>query len=168
MTLIKVDGKPSTQAGEALTPHASKLSARLGSSRLAIVELRSVENVVPGPDEDRETTVKVRIVMLEVAAEEQEETLRKALHALHVHRTAWGTLTEDGDLEFAKDTLASLRDDLHGYEAARLRSLIDLWTGYARNALLSRKITQAELRSELQKTVDALREAIHGGRENTD
>lgn len=166
MTLIKVDGKPSTQAGEALTPHASSLSARLGSSRLAVAELRSVERVEPGPDEDKETAVKVRIVALEIASPEQEETLRKALYALHVHRTAWGTLTEAGDLEFAKDTLASLRDDLHGYEAARLRSLIELWTDYARNALMSAKITQAEMRAELKKVVDALRAAIHGGRED--
>jgi len=164
VTAMKIDSKPSMQASEALAPHASPLFASLGSSRLAVVELRSVERAEPAPDEDKETAVKVRIVGLEVANADQEETLRRAMQALHLHRTAYGTITEDGDLEMAKSTLALIGDELHAYEAARLRSLIEVWTNYGRQALFSSKLTEAEVRSEMKKVFDVLRGAIHGER----
>lgn len=162
MTAIKVDAKLATGANEALTPHANALFAALGSNRMAVIELRSVERAEPAPDEDKERAVKVRIALLEVANADQEETLRRALRALHLHRTAYGTLTEDQELELSKATLADTAGELSHIESARLRALIDHWTRYANQALLSSKLTEAEVRSEMRKVVDAMRDAIYG------
>lgn len=162
MTAIKIDGKPATNASEALAPHAGALFAALGSKRMAVVEIRSVERAEPAPDEDKEQAVKVRITHLEVANADQEETLRRALRALHLHRTAYGTLNEEQELELSKSTLADTAGELSHVEAARLRALIEHWTTYGRRTLNSAKLTEAEVRSELNKVMDAMRDAIFG------
>lgn len=162
MTVIKIDAKPSTSAGESLTPHAGPMFATLGSTRMAVVEMRSVLRAEPAPDEDKERAVTVRISHLEVANPEQEETLRRALRALHLHRTAYGTLNEEQEMELSKATLADTAGELSHIEAARLRALVEHWTTYGRRALNSAKLTEAEVRSELTKTMDAMRDAIYG------
>lgn len=162
MTTIKVDAKPSTYASESLAQHAGPLFATLGSTRMAVVELRSVERAEPAPDEDKERSVKVRISHLEVANPDQEESLRRALRALHLHRTAYGTLNEEQELELSKGTLEDTAGELSHIEAARLRALIDHWTTYGRRALNSAKLTEAEVRSEMAKALDAMRDAIYG------
>jgi hypothetical protein len=98
MTKIRFDSKVSASAADALTPLAGTLYAALGTHRVAVMELASVERNDLADDEDKEPYVKVRVVHLEVANEEQEETLRQALRALRLHRTATGTLDEDGEV----------------------------------------------------------------------
>lgn len=162
MTAIKVDSKLATHANEALTPHASPLFGRLGSSRLAVVELRSVERTEPAEEEDKEQAVKVRIAHLEVAGADQEETLRGVMRALNAHRTAYGTLTEDEDVQLADSTLERACGEINAVEAARLHVAVDRWTEYLSRALSQTKLTAAGLRSEVDAAIRGLRAAKLG------
>jgi hypothetical protein len=162
MTAIKVDAKLATNANEALNPHAAALFARLGSRRLAVVELRSAERTEPAPDEDKEQAVKVRIQALEVANPEQEETLRNVLRALHLHRTAYGTLNEEGELELSASTLERAAGEVNAIEAARLHAAIDQWVVYGNRVLSSNKATQSDVRREFDAVLKGLRAAVDG------
>jgi len=154
-----VDAKLATNANEALNPHAAALFARLGSTRMAVVELRAVERAEPAPDEDKEQAVRVRIQHLEVANPEQEDTLRQVLAALHLHRTAYGTLTEDGDLELSSGTLERAAGEVNAIEAARLHVAIDRWTEYGNRVLSRTKVNASELRTEFDTVLKGLRAA---------
>lgn len=160
MTAIKMDGKLATNANESLAPHAAQLFARLGSSRMAVVELRSAERTEPAPDEDKEQAVKVRIQHLEVANPEQEETLRQVLSALRLHRTAYGTLNEEAELELSASTLERAAGEVNAIEAARLHVAIDRWTEYGYRVLTRSKTTASELRQEFDTVIKGLRAAV--------
>lgn len=162
MTAIKVDSKLATNANEALTPHAGPLFGRLGSSRMAVVELRSVERTEPAEEEDKEQAVKVRIAHLEVAGADQEDTLRNVMRALNAHRTAYGTLTEDEDVLLADSTLERAVGEINAVEAARLHVAIDRWTEVLARALTQPKLSSAGLRSEVDTAIRGLRLAKFG------
>lgn len=162
MTAIKVDGKLSVGANEALAMHAGSLFARLGSSRIAVVELRSVERAEPAADEDKEQSVKVRISSLEIANPDQENALRRCLEALHTHRTAYGTLTEDNDIELSSSVIEATGGELNAVEAARLHVAIDKWTEYLRRIQTQSKITQTQMRTEMDTVIKGLRTAVEG------
>lgn len=162
MTQIKVDGKLSVGANEALAAHAGSLFARLGSNRLAVVEIRSVERSEPAADEDKEQSVKVRVSQLEVATADQEDALRRCLEALHTHRTAYGTLTEDQDIELSDSVIEATGGELNAIEAARLKVAIDRWTEYLRRVLTQPKVTNTQLRSEVDTVIRGLRIAAGG------
>ena len=160
MTTIKIDSKPSTHASEALALHAGPMFAKLGATRMAIVELRSVLRAEPAPDEEKEQGVTVRITSLEIANPDQEESLRQALGALHVHRTAYGTLTEDSDIELAASTLERTAGEVNAIEAARLNVAIDRWTEHGRRILSQQKITMPEMRREFDQLIRGLQAAV--------
>lgn len=162
MTKIRFDSKVSASAGDALAPLAGQMYATLGTHRLAICELASVERNDLAEDEQREPFVKVRIVHLEVAAEEQEDAVRQALRALKLHRTAHGTLDEDGDVELSASTLEATAGRLHAVEAARLRIGAQHWLEYARRALAVANPSVMEIRHELDIVARGIEQLLHG------
>jgi hypothetical protein len=165
MTTVKLDSKVGAGAGQALERHVPRLYANLGTRIVGVVELAVVERTEPAPDEDKDPSVKLAIKHLEVANDEQDETVRKAMRALHVQRTARGTLTEDGDIELSDQTLRLVGDMLHDIEAARLRVLADSWARYAEQATMT-ELTVTQLREELVTVARGLRAGLgYGGGE---
>jgi hypothetical protein len=153
---LKIDGRLAANAASGLEPHAGPLYASPGSRRWAVVELKHAERTEPAPDEDSDASVKVRITHLEVANAEQEETLRRVHRALHLHRTAYGTLTEQGEVELADSTLDLAAGELSAIEAARLHVAIDRWVDYGRRVLAGSKATATDLRRELDTVLKGL------------
>ena len=93
MTTIKFDSKVLADVEKAIRPHARDLFNQLGTHVMAIVEIASVERTEQGPDEEKDDVVKVRIVDLEIAADDiADERLRQQMRDLHRRRTSAGTL----------------------------------------------------------------------------
>jgi hypothetical protein len=165
MTTVKLDSKVGAGAGQALERHVPRLYANLGTRIVVVAEMAVVERTEPAPDEDKEASVKLAIKSLEVANEEQDETMRKALRALYMQRTARGTLTEDGEIELSDSTLRLTADMLQSIEAARLRVLAGHWAHYAEQATRS-ELTVTQLREELVTVARGLRAGLgYGGGE---
>ncbi|WP_213452865.1 hypothetical protein [Rhizomonospora bruguierae] len=156
MTVIKLDTKPATNAALALERHAQRLYARPGVRIVGVCELAHVERTQPAPDEDKEPTVKLRVVHLEVANPEQEDSLRQAMEALYLHRSAQGTLGEDGDIELSERTIKLTSGLLHAVEAARRRTAVAHWASYARRALGVPNLATSEIRHELDAVATGL------------
>jgi hypothetical protein len=147
---IKLDTKLSTSAEGVLDE----------LSRQVYDNLAHVERSQPAPDTEIEPTVKVRITSLEVGREDQEHALRDAMRALYLHRTASGTLTEDGEIELSKRTIEMTGGMLHAIEAARLRTVVRHWGEYARAVGRSNKpLTVSELLHEVVAIADGLEAA---------
>ncbi|MGW0550523.1 hypothetical protein [Streptomyces altiplanensis] len=93
MTTIKFDSKVLADVEKAIRPHARELFNNLGTNVMAIVEISSVERTEQGPDEEKDDVVKVRVVDIEIAADEfTDEKLRQQASTMHRQRTAAGTL----------------------------------------------------------------------------
>lgn len=166
MTAVKLDSKPSTAAAVALLPHADGLFRDPTKRLVALVELTHVERTQPGPDEDKEQTVKVRITHLEIGDDKLEEPLRRAMRALYTQRTAYGTLDQDtGEIELGEDTVRSLAGDLLAIEAARLRVAMLNFASYARQALKSDEITLSGAIKDLNYLANGLRAVANGDRD---
>ncbi|MFH9610466.1 hypothetical protein [Streptomyces sp. NPDC017448] len=90
---IKFDSKVLTDVAEALEPFADSMFKNRQGRWMAIVELAHVERTEPGPDEEKAPSVKVRVVGVEVAADEfTDERLRQEQQTMFRHRTSSGTL----------------------------------------------------------------------------
>jgi hypothetical protein len=95
---IKFDSKVLEDVREALADHSLDMFKQRQGRWMAVVELAHVERTEPGPDEDKFPSVKVRIVAIEVAADEySDERLRELQRGLYRLRTKGGTL--DGELD---------------------------------------------------------------------
>lgn len=108
MTDIKFDSKVLEDVKEALENYAPDMFHQRKGRWMAVVELAHVERVEPGPDEDRFPSVKLRIVAIEVAADEySDERLRELQRGLYRLRTKGGTLDGelDPDVQQARDVL---------------------------------------------------------------
>lgn len=161
MTIIKLDGQPAASARAALEPYAEALYADQGMHLVGVIELTHLERTEPAPDAQRERTVRLRITGMEVARGEQEHALREAQRALHLHRTAYGSLTEHGDVELSQRTLELTAERLHAVEAARLRTAAVHWHDYLRR-LLSRAdaFSKAEVLHEVDLVARGLSAAL--------
>jgi hypothetical protein len=155
---VKIDGKLAANAAAGLEPHAGQLYASPGSRRWAVVEFKHAERTQPAPDEDKDASVSLRVTHLEVANADQEEVLRRVHRSLHLHRTAYGTLTEDGDVDLAESTLEQAAGELNAIEAARLHVAIDRWVEYGRQALSRTK--GASLAKEFDTVLKGLATAV--------
>lgn len=92
---IKFDSKVLADPAEALEPFADQMFKQRRGRWMAIVELAHVERTEPGPDEDKNPTVKIRVTQVEVAADAvTDERLRHLLRDFYVRRTSDGTLDE--------------------------------------------------------------------------
>lgn len=147
--------------GHAIEAQISRLRAKPGCRLVGIVELERYQVNKPD-DADAEPTVLLRISDLEIAKGEQEALLRQSMQALHLHRTAGGTLTEDADVELAQATLDKLPDLVSTFESARLRAafeaLVDRVTALSKNT----KHNDGDLRRELKKLADIGVRALAG------
>jgi hypothetical protein len=92
---VKIDGKVLTDVAEALEPHATDMFKQRHGKWMAVVELAHVERTEPGPEEDKNPAVKIRIVSIEVAADEVTTgRLRGVQRDMYDRRTSGGTLFE--------------------------------------------------------------------------
>lgn len=95
MTQVKIDSKVVTDVAEALEDRAPEMFRNREGRWMAIVELAHVERTEPGPDEEKDAAVKLRIVSVEVAPDEYaDERLRESAQDLYKRRTRAGTLDE--------------------------------------------------------------------------
>jgi hypothetical protein len=97
---IKFDSKVLTDVAEALEPFAEEMFKQRRGRWIAVVELGHVERTEPGPDEDKNPTVKLRVTSIEVAADEiTGGRLRGVQREMYDRRTSGGTLFEsDSDV----------------------------------------------------------------------
>lgn len=160
MTQIKLDSTVANAALDALTPHVGRLYSSLGTRIVVIAELASTIREQPAPNEEKKPSVKLQVKHLEVATSEAEGDVRRALLALHTQRTAYGTLTEDQEVELSARTLAELAGNVNATEAARLHVGIERWTDYAGQAVHNSKLTASEVRQEFRTVTEALRALI--------
>lgn len=167
-TDIKLESKFSVGAADALYDHARPLYDRLGATRVGIVELRSSERVTPGPEEDKTPSVKLRIVGLEIAGPDQEGAVREAQRALHLQRTAMGTLNEDGQIDLTRETIRLTGGLLADLETARLRAALQHWATEARKVVHSRTLLDGEIRHELDRIAEGMDAALHPARQDGD
>lgn len=166
MTQLKFDAKVSASAQEALEPHVRPVYAAPASRRLFIGEFAAIERIEPAPGSEKEPSVKVRIVHLELPNEAQEGYVREALRFLHLQRTANGTFAEDGQLELDQDTLRLTGGHLAYLETARLRAGLLQWAAYARRVLHTSNLTVSEVLHELKTIADGLSATIDGARDD--
>lgn len=164
MTQLKFDAKVSASAQEALEPHIRAVYDVPASRRLFIGEFAAIERTEPAPGTEKEASVKVRIVSLELPNEGQEGYVREALRFLHLQRTARGTLDDDGLVELDESTLRLTGGQLAYLETARLRAGLDHWASYARRVLHTPNLTVTEVLHELKTVADGLGAVLDGAR----
>lgn len=156
-----LSGRVRATAGDAIDAQIARLRAKPGCKLVGVVEIERYQLNKPD-DAETEPTVLLRLAQLELAKGEQEALLRQAMLALHLHRTAGGTLTEDADISLAQSTLDKLPDLVSTYESARLRAafeaLVDRVTGLAKNT----RHNDGDLRRELKKLADVGVRALAG------
>lgn len=96
---VKFDSKVLTDVAEALEPFAEEMFKQRRGRWMAVVEIGHVERSEPGPDEDKNPAVKVRVMTIEVAADEVTAgRLRNLQRDMYDRRTSGGTLFEDEDV----------------------------------------------------------------------
>ncbi|MFD6415964.1 hypothetical protein [Streptomyces sp. NPDC060194] len=118
MTDIKFDSKVIEDVKDSLAKHTADMFRQRKGRWMAVVELAHVERNEPGPDEDKDPSVKVRIVAIEVAGDEfTDERLRELQRQLYVTRTKAGTLDEAADGVRAGDILRNGSGLLVGSDA---------------------------------------------------
>ncbi|MCB5168040.1 hypothetical protein LG634_24835 [Streptomyces bambusae] len=92
---VKLDSKVLTDVGEALEPYAADMFKLRTGRWLGVVEFVHAERTQPGPEEDKNPSVKIRVADLEIAPDAIfENELRQIMRDLHQRRTAEGTLDE--------------------------------------------------------------------------
>lgn len=166
MTQLKFDAKVSASAQEALEPHVRPVYSTPAARRLFIGEFAALERTEPAPGSEKEPSVKVRIVSLELPNESQEGYVREALRFLHLQRTARGTLDDDGQLELAQDTLRLTGGHLAYLETARLRAGLGHWAAYARRVLHTSNLTVSEVLHEMKTVADGLDAVLSSARDD--
>ncbi|GHA00970.1 hypothetical protein ACFOOM_12500 [Streptomyces echinoruber] len=164
MTQLKFDAKVSASAQEALEPHVRPMYDQPGARRMAIIEFAAIERTEPAPGTEKEPSVKVRIVGLELPNREQEPAVREAQRFLHLQRTAHGTFDDDGQLELSDNTLRLTGGMLAYLETARLRAGLEHWREYAQRLMRGPDLTVTEMRHEMQALADGLTALLNTAR----
>lgn len=156
MTQIKIQGKLPAVAADALEPYKGVLYANNAKRIVGVIELAHAEKTEPAPDVDKEPSVTLRVTHLEIANPDQEGALREAQRALYLHRSASGTLDEQGELVLSRGTLERTAGLLGAIETARLRAGLQHWAEYAARLTTQVNLTAVEIRHEL----DAIRDGM--------
>lgn len=95
---VKFDSKVLTDVAESLEPFATEMFKQRQGRWMAVVEFGHAERTEPGPDEDKNPTVKIRVVDIEVAADEiTRGRLRSLQRDMYDRRTSGGTLFEQNE-----------------------------------------------------------------------
>ncbi|MEV6791314.1 hypothetical protein AB0M87_04780 [Streptomyces sp. NPDC051320] len=165
MTNLRFDAKVSASALDALESHVRPVYDQPGARRLFIGEFAAIERTEPAPGTEKEPSVRVRIVGLELPNADQEGLVRDAQRYLFLQRTAHGTLDDDGQLELDDTTLRLTGGQLAYIETARLRAALGHWATYARRVVHTSNMTDSEVRHELQLVADGLTVALDGARD---
>jgi hypothetical protein len=165
VTTVKIQGKPRAAATGAIELRADYLYTTPGARVIGVVEFAHTERTEPAPDTEKDRTVTLAISALELATHEQAETLRKAMRALYLERTAEGTLDIDGEVELSKTWLHATQFDLPLRESVRLRAGIRIWMEKAYAAFRTHNASETELRHELQALADGLNALLTGTQE---
>jgi hypothetical protein len=159
MTTAKIDTKTSTQVADVLDPHIDALMAHLRAGKVDTLHIVGTlvpsERTEPTPGAEKEASVKLRLVSAEIPDPDQVETVREVQRALWLVRTATGTITEDGDIRLAKQTLQHAGRDASHIAAARLRAGVDQWAKEARKATTS-QLSASEMWIEMERLADGL------------
>ncbi|MEU2730072.1 hypothetical protein ABZ650_20385 [Streptomyces griseoviridis] len=93
---VKFDNKVLTDVAEALEPFATEMFKQRRGQWMIVAEITHVERTEPGPDEDKQPSVKVRLTSVEVAADEiTSGRLRNLQREMYDRRTSGGTLFEN-------------------------------------------------------------------------
>ena len=163
MTTVKIAGKPAATAAAAIERYADQLYTNQSARLMIIAELKHAIRNEPAPDEDKDRSVEVKISALEVANPEQDEAVRKAMHALYVGRTAQGTLDEDMDIELSETTLRQCGDRLLDLDVARMRVGVRHWADYTRRVFRTDELTATEARHELEVILGGLETLLNPG-----
>lgn len=161
-TKIVLDGRMKGQSSEALDRLAEYLYENPGTKLMGITEFGVSFCGEPGPDVQGDRLVRLRLVGCEVGAGDQEHTLRTAQRALWLQRSATGTLTEEGDLQYSQAVLDSLDDHIDASEAVRLRVAMDWLTGKVSELARNNRHDDGHLRREMKKVADVARRALAG------
>lgn len=157
MTVLKLQGKPSTSAMQALAPHVARIYGRSGVRIMAVVELAHTERTEPAADADKEPTVTMRITALEVPTADQEGAIREVQRAMYIERTATGTIDElSGELELSKQTIKDAGSVIGHLALARISAGVHHWRNYARRVAARNSLTVGELHHELDAIADGL------------
>ena len=99
---VKFDSKVLTDVAEALEPFSEEMFKQRRGRWMAVIELAHVERVEPGPDEDKQPAVKVRVTSIEVAGDEiTAGRLRSQQRDMYDRRTSGGTLFQQHDEDVA-------------------------------------------------------------------
>ncbi len=99
---VKFDSKVLTDVAEALEPFATEMFKQRQGRWMAVVEFGHVERTEPGPDEDENPAVKIRVTSIEVAGDEVTRgRLRGVQREMYDRRTSGGTLFEHDEDEVA-------------------------------------------------------------------
>lgn len=147
---------------DAIDSQIPKLRAQPGCRIVGVVELERYQINQPD-DGEAEPTVLLRLSALELAkSTEQDALLRQAMAALHLHRTAGGTLTEDGDVELAQDTLDKLPDLVSTHESARLHAAFEYLVHRVEGLSKNNAHNDGTLRRELKKLAETGVRALAG------
>lgn len=148
--------------GDSIDAQIVKLRANPGCRVVGVVEVERYQVNQPD-DAETDPTVLLRLSSLELAkSTEQDALLRQAMAALHMHRTAGGTLTEDGDLKFAQDTMDKLPDLISIEESARLHAAFSYAATRVAGLAANNKHNDGDLRRELKKLADLGVKALAG------
>ncbi|QBI56866.1 hypothetical protein [Streptomonospora litoralis] len=168
---LKFDPNYSVSVGDALAPYAQPLmaAARTGKRmRLMIVgELAPGERTEPAPGQDKEPALKLVLVSGEVAAPDQEDTVRQVQRALYLERTAQGTLDEEGQVVLPKQVLDAAGDHVALVALAKLRAGVDVWAKEARKAVHN-QLSAQEMWLEMQRQADGLSKLLDEDPETDD
>jgi hypothetical protein len=99
---VKFDSKVLTDVAEALEPFATEMFKQRAGRWMAVVEFGHVERTEPGPDEDKNPAVKIRVTSIEVAGDEVTRgRLRGVQREMYDRRTSGGTLFAHDEDEVA-------------------------------------------------------------------
>jgi hypothetical protein len=99
---IKIDSKVLTDVAEALEPFATEMFKQRAGRWMAVVEFGHVERTEPGPDEDKNPSVKIRVTSVEVAGDEiTGGRLRSLQREMYERRTSGDTLFAHDEDEVA-------------------------------------------------------------------
>lgn len=161
MTKLSIDSKFGAAAAFAVEDYVRPLYDQPGLRLVGVVELAHVERTQPAPGSEKDPSVKARITALEIASKDQEDAIREVMRALHLQRTADGTLDEHGQVVLTKATLDRAGMRLLDVEFARLRAGLVAWSTAARAVANSpRDLLASELRHEIGRVADGLAELL--------
>ena len=154
MTTAKIDSKFSTQVGDALAPHVDPLMNNLRAGKVETLHIVGTlvpsERTEPTPGEEKQPSVKLRLVSMEIPDRDQAETVREVQRALWLSRTATGTLNEEGEVQLAKHTLTDAGGDIAQITAAKLRAGVDQWAKEAHKAVTA-SLSASEMWHEMER-----------------